>query len=205
MTTKKWAIVAAVAVTSAGAVAGMATGGEAPGVIDKSATLNTDNLPVIVPEQNNEGAAHQTSAAAFKAHLDTSTSQAPVGSDLQSFEVAGTNLRGWTFSDGPRKCLALPDPVVEGYAVKCGTKQDVAAGEVAVVFSPPKNTGRWPIAAARVADGDAATVAGSDARNWRKSRDVYAGRVNDGATLTVAGRPQAVRSAPAAKLLAAQR
>ncbi|MBJ7459591.1 MAG: hypothetical protein JHD02_10420, partial [Thermoleophilaceae bacterium] len=160
--------------------------------------VSVELLPVIVPAVNNEGADHQVSADAFRAFLEGDNPE-PLSdvkwASLESFEVTGTNLRGWTFQKGGGKCIAVPDPLSEGYGVSCGDGKAAAAGQVAVVFNTPKGTGKPQIVGALTVPGQAVSLSGASSKSWsRAASDVYAGSAADGARLVLGDRRETLNA-----------
>lgn len=159
------------------------------------------NDAVVAPPQGqgNHGAEHQNSSAALREHLERSDSGYLKGVDwstAQSFAVPGTSLRGWTFehADGGKRCLAIPDPLAEGYGVTCNAPSEVARGEATVVMLPPVASGAPNVVGALVSGEATARISGGrDASaDVRKIGDVYAGTAPAGSRLVVAGRSQSI-------------
>lgn len=155
---------------------------------------------VVAPPQGsgNHGAGHQSSSAELRAHLERNDSGYLKGVDwstAQSFAVPGTSLRGWTFEQAAgKRCLAIPDPLAEGYGVTCNTPSEVARGEATVVMLPPKASGAPNIVGALLSGDATARISGASvaSADVRKIGDVYAGTAPAGSRLVVAGRSQSI-------------
>lgn len=138
---------------------------------------------------SNAGADHQVSRAALRAHLERGGDGYLRGSDwasAQSFAVPGTKLRGWTFQQqSGKRCLALPDPIVEGYGVKCSTSTEIADGVATVVLIPPASTEAPSIVGVLTSGTRTASVDAPDGDAGILTRigDVYAGSAPVGSRL----------------------
>jgi hypothetical protein len=193
-----------VAAFAAAAATTIATAGDDPPTATKG--FAPGELAVVVPKQNNVGAAHQTSVSAFRAHIEAAGAAPDADwSTAKTFPIAGTKLNGWTFNSGSQDCLAVPDPVVEGYAVKCGDKSEVADGKIAFVFAPAVQTGEPNIAAVLSPTASDVSVSGSDQSTWKRSGNVTAGKVADDAVISAGPRRLTVTRDKATKLVPAER
>lgn len=193
----------AVAGALAVGVAGVAVGDPWSGSDRPAPVAVADDAPVAPPPgPANAGAAHQTSSTALRTHLERGGPEYLEGSDwasARSFAIPGTNLRGWTFDQrSGKRCLAIPDPLAEGYGISCDTPKEIAAGESTVVMLPPVGSGAPNIVAALTAGNAAASIEApqGDAKYWERIGDVYAGVAPAGSRLVVAGRSQAIAPAP---------
>lgn len=148
------------------------------------------------PGAGNPGASHQTSAAALRAHLDHGSYFEGVDwSSARSFPIAGSKLRGWTFNQGTTKrCLAIPDPLAEGYGVTCKTSDEVKAGDGTVLMLAPSGSDAQSVVGAMVAPDDTASLKapGGTSANWKRSGDVYAGTAPAGSRLQAADKGQSI-------------
>lgn len=191
------AVAGALAVGVAGVAVGDPwSGSEAPVPV-------AENAPVALPPgPGNAGAAHQTSRTALRTHLERGGPEYLEGADwasARSFAIPGTNLRGWTFDQrSGKQCLAIPDPLAEGYGISCDTPKEIAAGESTVVMLPPAGSGAPNIVAALTVGNAAASIEApqGDAKHWQRIGDVYAGVAPAGSRLVVAGRSQAIDPPP---------
>ncbi len=180
-------------------IAGIAIGADQ--LVDKTSTavLVDVDAPVIPPPgPGNHGAAHQTSRIALRAHLEPSGPTYLANTDwgsARSFAIPGTDLRGWTFDRPGKRCLALPDPVAEGYGVTCNTAEEIAAGAATVMVLSPTGAHAPNIVGALVADGGMASVEtppGTKAQ-WDRFGDVYVGTAPTGSRFLTGSRSQSVR------------
>lgn len=162
--------------------------------------LFTDGTHTAPPRTDtNLGADHQTSSSALREHLERADSGYLAGADwstARSFAIPGTRLRGWTFATREKRCLALPDPLVEGYGVSCKTPQEIADGQASVIFTPPADSDAPNIVGVLVADGQRASIdppPGTTA-NWESWSDLAVGTAPSGSRLVVAGRRIAIEA-----------
>lgn len=182
------------ALTAGGAGVAVGQSGDKPE--GRAAPVNQNAKISPPPGSGNVGARHQTSVAALRAHLDHGSYFKGVDwSSARSFPIAGSKLRGWTFNQNQTKrCLAIPDPLAEGYGVTCKTPEEVKAGNGTVLVLAPRGSGVRSVAGAMVAPGDTASLKAPDgaSANWERSGDVYAGTAPEGSRLEAAGKRQAV-------------
>lgn len=177
-------------------VAGTAAAATLVALRDAPVTGARDAPITPPPGPGNLGAAHQTSPTAFRTHLDPAEADRS-GTDwasLRSLPISGTPLRGWTFTRRAKRCLALPDPIAEGYGVTCKTAKAIKDGEATVLVLVPPNAGVQSIVGALVAAGDIAslqTPAGGSA-TLNRTGNAYAGTAPAGSRLTTAGRSQVI-------------
>lgn len=178
------------AATSASAVA-VASG--VGGLWPESARVTRDAVVAPPAGPGNLGAAHQTSVSALRSHLGGSGSGTDWDS-ARSFAIPGTRLRGWTFDQPGKRCLALPDPIAEGYGVKCASSTEVAAGEASVIFRPPTDSKAPNIVGVLISGGRTAAIeTRSGARApFERTGDVYVGIAPAGSRLVSAGRTQSI-------------
>jgi hypothetical protein len=161
------------------------------------------NGPVAPPPgPGNHGAPHQTSSSALRAHLEPSDPAYLRGTDwgsARSFAIPGTSLRGWTFEQPGRRCLALPDPLAEGYGVICKTPAEVAAGEASVIVLPPRDSGAPNIVGVITSGSERASIEAPPgaATHWARIGDVYAGTAPAGSRLVTATGKKAINPRPA--------
>ena len=121
-----------------GVIAGLALGGTGIAIAQDQLD-NESSTPISVASDapaapprgpGNHGAAHQSSRTALRAHLEPSGAAYLANVDwdgARSFAIPGTRLHGWTFEQPGRRCLAVPDPIAEGYGVTCNTPEEVRA------------------------------------------------------------------------------
>jgi len=190
------ALAAAVLATAGGvAIAGQVSG-------EPQATV-ARNAPIAPPAgPGNRGAAHQTSAAALREHLDRGDEgylKDVNWKTARSFTVPGTELRGWTFIQPGKRCIAIPDPLAEGYGVTCKTPREITAGEGSVLMLTPTESGKPILAGIMVSGTQTATVQtpGKTAARWERTGDVYAGTVPAGSRLASAGMSRSIDPEPA--------
>lgn len=145
----------------------------------------------------NLGSPHQTSSSALRAHL------APPGletfantdwSSARSFAIPGTRLRGWTFERPGKRCLAIPDPLAEGYGVTCNTPQEIAAGKATVIVLPPTEARAPTIVGVLTAGSGTASIdaPSGTTTHWKRIGDVYAGVAPTGSRLVTASGRHAI-------------
>lgn len=152
------------------------------------------DAPVTPPAgSGNYGASHQHSIAALRAHLEPSDPTYLADADwdsARSFMIPGTQLRGWTFEQPAKRCLALPDPIAEGYGITCNTRAEIAAGRATVLVRPPAEAHAPNIVGALVsATGTASiSVPSGTASQSERIGDVYVGTAPSGSRLVVASR-----------------
>ena len=162
------------------------------------------NTPVQPPTgPGNHGAEHQTSRSALRAHLQPSGPtylRTTNWDSAQSFAIPGTNLRGWSFDQPGKRCLALPDPLAEGYGITCKTLAEVAAGEASVILLPPRDSGAPNIFGIITTAGERASIEAPPGTAAQAARigDVYVGTAPAGSRLVTArGKKKAINPAPA--------
>lgn len=191
------AVVGTLAVGAAGIAVGEPwSGPEAPAPV-------AENAPVTPPPgPGNVGAAHQTSSVALRARLERGDGAYLRGSDWESarsFAIPGTNLRGWTFDQGSgKRCLAIPDPLAEGYGISCDTPEEIAGGESTVVMLPPAGSGAPNIIGVLTSGNERATIDAPQGavKHWERIGDVYAGVAPAGSRLITAAGSQAIDPPP---------
>lgn len=181
-------------------VAGTAAAATLVALRDAPVTVTRDAPITPPPGPGNFGAAHQTSPTVFRAYFDHGEeylSSTDWGS-LRSLPISGTRLRGWTFKQRAKRCLALPDPIAEGYGVTCKTAEAIRRGEATVLVLAPANAGVRSIVGALVARGGTATLQAppGDSATLVRTGDAYAGAAPAGSRLTTAGRRQTVDPPP---------
>lgn len=126
---------------------------------------------VPAPGPGNHGAPHQTSADALRAHLAPSLRDVDWDA-AKSFAIPGTDLRGWTFDQPGKRCLALPDPLSESYGVICRTPEEIAAGEAKIKIITPPGFTTPTIAGGLLSPGDDPP---RGRLRWVRIGDVYVG------------------------------
>lgn len=183
------------------AAAGTATAGTLVAIQDSSRPSVAPVAPIKPPPgPGNLSAAHQESAAAMRAYLDHGQADF-AGTDwtsLRLIPIPGSKLTGWSFTQGAKRCLALPDPIAEGYGITCKTPKAIRAGEATVLVLVPANAGVPNIVGALVADDATASLdtPTGPSKTFRRTGDVYAGTAPAGSRLTAAGKRLAVDSPP---------
>lgn len=188
----------AVAALSGGA--GIAVAGDRL-LASGSAVPLADDVPVAPPAVNgNQGAAHQHSVNALRDHLTLGGPGYLRDVDWQSadsFPVPGTQLRGWKFDQPGKRCLALPDPVAEGYGVTCRTPQEIAAGKASVMVLPSPDSGVPNVIGALTSGGQLASIEPRTPDvHWQHIGDVSVGIAPAGSHLVTAGGRQKINPPP---------
>lgn len=178
------------------ALAGTATAGTLVAIRDSSRSVAPDAPIKPPPGPGNLGAAHQEAAAAMRAYLDHGQAEF-AGTDWTSLRVIpipGTKLTGWSFTQGAKRCLALPDPIAEGYGITCKTLREIRAGEATLLVLAPRNAGVSSIVGALVADDATASLdtPTGPSSTFKRTGDVFAGTAPVGSRLTAAGKRLAV-------------
>ncbi|HEX8206192.1 MAG TPA: hypothetical protein VF587_09050 [Solirubrobacteraceae bacterium] len=183
----------ALGVVAAGALTIGLAGGALALDADSSTAGRVASDAVVAPPPGpgNQGAAHQTSSSALRAHLAAGGGSYLDGVDwasARSFAIPGTRLRGWTFDQPGKRCLAMPDPISEGYGVTCQTPDAVAAGKASVVVLPPADAGAPNVVGVLVSGNHTASIEGAAgaAASWERIGDVYAGTAPAGSRLVTA-------------------
>ena len=190
------------AIAAGGLVAGVAAvaDGQQPAV--PSPVLAVRDAAIAPPsERGNLDAAHQTSNSALRAHLEPAGRGYLEGSDwssARSFAIPGTQLRGWTFNQQDKQCLAVPDPAAEGYGVTCNTREEVASGKATVIVTPPTGSGAPNVVGVLEADNTSASIdvpPGTAAR-FERIGDVSVGIAPSGSHLVTASGKHAIQPPP---------
>lgn len=154
----------------------------------------------VPPGRGNVGAEHQTSTSALRDHLERAGAEYVSDSDWESarsFSIPGTQLRGWTFDQPGERCLAIPDPVAEGYGVSCRTRAEIERGEASVVMLPPATSGAPNIVGVlTIGEATARLESSSAGVHWARIGDVYAGTAPAGSRLVTADRSQMIKPPP---------
>jgi hypothetical protein len=161
-------------------------------------SVPSDAVVAPPPGPGNLGAAHQTSGSALREHLQRAGPAYLDGTDwasARSFAIPGTRLRGWTFAQPGKRCLAIPDPLSEGYGVTCRTPRQIAAGEASVVMLPTTKSGAPNIVGVLTRRNQTAAIeapSGATSHFKQTGDDVYAGTAPAGSRLVTAARRQAI-------------
>ncbi len=172
--------------------------GVALGEVVSSTAPVPDDVGIVPPAGNgNLGAKHQTSSSALRAHLERADPKYLAGvnwATARSFQIPETDLRGWTFSQASgKRCLAIPDPLVEGYGITCKSSQEIAAGEATVVMLPPPSSGAPNIVGVLASEGGNARITGlKNDGQLRKVGDVFAGTAPAGSRLVTEAGSQTI-------------
>lgn len=160
-------------------------------------TVARDAPVVPPPGPGNLGAPHQTSSSALRAHLQAGGPAYLANTDwssARSFAIPGTRFRGWTFAQPGKQCLAIPDPITEGYGVACRTPQDIAAGEATVVMLPPTEARAPNIVGVLITGSETPSIEAPPGTrtHWERIGDVYAGTAPTGSRLVTASGRQTI-------------
>lgn len=185
---------------SFGLVAGALTvggAGLATGQVAGGSPAQVQQAVAPLAGRTNFGAPHQTSSSALRAHLERGNPEylADVDwSSARSFVIPGTSFRGWTFAQPRKRCLAIPDPLVEGYGITCRTPKDIAAGKATVVMLPPTETGAPNIVGVLTTGSETPSIEAppGSTKHWQRTGDVYAGTVPAGSRLVTASGRHAI-------------
>lgn len=188
--------------TTLGLIAGTLTVGVAGVAVaeqlsSEPASVASDAVVAPPAGPGNLGAAHQTSSSALRVHLERGGPEYLEGVDwgsARSFAIPGTRLRGWTFEQPGKRCLAMPDPIAEGYGVTCNTPQQVSAGKASVVILPPTDAKAPNIVGVLTSANKTAAIRtpSGAAAPWQRIGDIYAGTAPTGSRLENAGVTQAI-------------
>lgn len=186
------------------------SGGAVAATILQPFPVDPDAPVVLPPGPGNHGARHQTSSSALRAHLERSDPKYLRGTawgSARSFAIPGTSLRGWTFEQPGRRCLALPDPLVEGYGVICKTPAEIAAGAASVMVLPPRDSGAPNIVGVITSKGERASIEAPPgaAMRWARIGNVYVGTAPAGSRLVTAAGKKLINPRPAKVIPAAPR
>lgn len=190
-------VAGAVALGTTGIAIGQAQSGDEAPVASPPTPIAADAPMVPPPGPGNYGAAHQTSRAALRAHLEPAGPEYLVNVEwnaARSFAIPGTRLRGWTFQQPSKRCLALPDPIAEGYAVTCNSPEEIAAGKATIVIVAPVAAHAPNLVGALTASSGTASIVAprGTAAKVERTGDVYVGTVPAGSRLVTASASQVV-------------
>lgn len=156
-----------------------------------------DTAVTLPPGPGNLGAPHQTSSRALRAHLRPAGAEYLANVDwssARSFAIPGTRFRGWTFEQPGKRCLAIPDPLSEGYGVTCRTPTAIAAGHATLVMLPPI-AARAPNIVGVLTSGRETPFIDAPSgttTHWERIGDLYAGTAPAGSRLVTASGRHAI-------------